>query len=56
MADDLTKRRPQDASKISLSERWEIEYWTTALGITEARLRQLVSLYGNSAATIRSKI
>ena len=56
MSDDLTKKRPQDASKISLTEPWEVTYWMKALGVSEARLRQLVSQYGHSAATIRSKI
>lgn len=55
MADNLKLKRPQDASKISLSEDWEVRYWTNELGISEARLRQLVSQYGHSAAVIRSK-
>lgn len=56
MSDNLKLKRPQDASKISLTEPWEVKYWTAALGVSEARLRQLVSQYGHSAATIRSKI
>ncbi|RII25850.1 MAG: DUF3606 domain-containing protein [Geobacter sp.] len=56
MSDDLRKRRPQDASKISLTEPWEVEYWTVALGVSSAELRRLVQQYGHSAATIRSKI
>ncbi len=32
MADDLKQRGPQDASRISLNEEWEVQYWTKALG------------------------
>lgn len=56
MSDDLTKKRPQDSSKISLSEKWEIEYWTKALGVSEAKLRELVSKYGNSVTVIRKHV
>jgi hypothetical protein len=28
MADDKTKRAPQDAKLISLEEDYEVEYWT----------------------------
>jgi len=56
MADDLTKRRPQDSSKISLSEKWEISYWTQELGITEIKLRELVTKYGHSAAEVKKHI
>ncbi len=38
MADDLKLRRPQDASRISLSEDWEVRYWTQALGVSAEEL------------------
>lgn len=53
MPDDLHKRRPQDASKISLTEKWEIEYWTHELGVSEAKLREAISKVGNGAAAVR---
>jgi hypothetical protein len=28
MSDDLTKRRPQDASKINVHEPYELNYWS----------------------------
>ena len=34
MADNLKKRTPQDASRISLTEEWEVRYWTTSLGVS----------------------
>jgi Protein of unknown function (DUF3606) len=56
MSDNLNLKRPQDASKISLTEPWEVAYWTKALGVSETKLRELVKQHGHSAAVIRSKI
>lgn len=53
-ADDLSERAPQDASRISLKERWQVRYWTKALGVSEARLHELVKEYGDSATAVRS--
>jgi hypothetical protein len=53
MADDLTKRGPQDRSKINVNESWEVAYWTGELGVTEAQLRAAVSAVGTSAAAVR---
>jgi hypothetical protein len=53
MSDDLTKRQPQDKSKISLTEAWEVRYWTNALGVTEAQLRAAIKLVGNGSAAVK---
>jgi hypothetical protein len=42
MADDLSKRGPADRIRINVNERHEVNYWTRELGVTEARLRELV--------------
>jgi hypothetical protein len=52
MADDLTKRRPQDSSKVNVNERWEVDYWTTKWNVTEAQLRAAVKAAGTSAAAV----
>jgi hypothetical protein len=54
MADDLSKRGPQDASKISLSEPWEVQYWTSQLGCSEQELRAAVKAVGNGADAVRN--
>lgn len=54
MSDDLTKKRPQDASRIGLYEQWEINYWCKELGCTEQKLRKAVAAAGNSAAAVRA--
>jgi hypothetical protein len=56
MADDLSKKGPQDASRISLSERWEVDYWTRALGVTKEQLEEAVKAVGNSAAAVRRRL
>jgi hypothetical protein len=56
MADDLSKRGPQDRSRINLSEDYEVRYWTNALGVSEDRLRQLVKEHGSSADAVRKAL
>ena len=53
MADDLTNRGPQDRSRISMSEDYEVRYWTKALGVSKEELQKLVDEHGNSAANIK---
>ena len=53
MADDPQERAPQDASRLSLSEDYEVRYWTKALGVSKERLTELVKQHGNSAAEMR---
>lgn len=56
MADNLKERAPQDASRISLSEDWEVRYWTKALGVSKERLAELVRQHGNSAKAVRAAL
>lgn len=53
MADDTTQRGAQDRSRISLSERYEVEYWTRTMNVSEARLREAVAAVGSSASAVR---
>ncbi len=52
MADDKTLRAPQDASKISLSEDYEVAYWTKKFAVTADELRDAVKAVGNGAAAV----
>lgn len=56
MSDDLKNRGPADRSKISLTEAWEIQYWTQALGCTEPQLRAAVAKVGNGAAAVKAHL
>lgn len=53
MADNLNDKGPQDRSKINLTEKWEVEYWTKLLGCTEEDLREAVEKMGNSSQVIK---
>lgn len=56
MVDDLNKRRPQDQTKVNLSQPWEVEYWTREFGISEVRLRTIITNVGNGVGAIREYI
>jgi hypothetical protein len=49
MADDKTKRAPQDTNLISLSEDYELDYWTEKFGVSRERLAEAVRAVGQSA-------
>ncbi|KQS03560.1 hypothetical protein ASG11_04240 [Sphingomonas sp. Leaf357] len=52
MADDKTLRGPQDASRISLGEDYEVQYWTDKFGISADELHAAVAAVGNSADAV----
>jgi hypothetical protein len=56
MSDDLTKRRPQDASKINVHEPWELEYWCKELGVTPQQLKAAVAAVGTSVAAVKQHL
>ncbi|MBS0240303.1 MAG: DUF3606 domain-containing protein [Proteobacteria bacterium] len=53
MADDRSKKGPQDRSRINLSERYEVDYWTKEFGISEGKLEAAVKAVGSSAEAVR---
>lgn len=46
MADDLSRRRPEDPRQINIHEQWEINYWCAKWGITPQQLADAVRRYG----------
>ncbi len=56
MSDDTSDRSAADRSRISLSQPWEVKYWTEALGISEQELRDVVGRVGNSADAVRAAL
>jgi hypothetical protein len=56
MADDKTKRAPQDAKLISLEEDYEVAYWTRKYGVTRHRLEEVVKKVGNSADRVDEEL
>jgi hypothetical protein len=56
MSDDTSDRGAADRSRISLSQPWEVRYWTETLGISEQELRDVVGRVGNSADAVRAAL
>jgi hypothetical protein len=56
MSDNKQDRGPQDRSRISLEEDYEVRYWTEALGVSRERLEELVRQHGNSADKVREAL
>lgn len=54
MADDLHQRGAADASRINLSEDWEVKYWTKTLACSVLQLREAVEQVGTVAADVRA--
>ncbi|WP_288462566.1 DUF3606 domain-containing protein [uncultured Chryseobacterium sp.] len=52
-SDGLSKRRPQDASKVNVNETWELEYWSKKFGVTKELLKEAVKAVGTSAAAVK---
>lgn len=56
MADDKSNRGPQDRSRISLSEDYEVQYWTDKLGISKSQLEQVVRKVGSWASAVEEEL
>lgn len=52
MADDKSKRGPQDASRINVHEDYEVEYWTAKFGVTRAELEAAVKAAGIGSSAV----
>lgn len=52
MADKLNNNIPE-TNTINLNEQWQIDYWTELLGCTEAQLRSVIKLVGNSLNDVK---
>lgn len=53
MSDDLSKRRPQDATKVNVNESWELDYWSKKFDVTKERLKEAVKAVGTSASAVQ---
>jgi len=56
MPDDLSKRRPQDASKVNVNEAWEVKWWCSQFNCAEAQLKAAVKAVGVSAAAVKKHL
>lgn len=56
MADDLSKRGPQDRSRVNVNEPWEVKHWCTEFKCTETQLRTAVKAVGVMVADVRRQL
>jgi hypothetical protein len=56
MADDKTKRGAPDRIRINVNEPYELEYWTKELGVSDAKLKELVKQHGVMVADVRKAV
>ena len=53
MSDDLTKRRPQDSSRINIHEPYEVNWWCAEFNCTKAQLEAAVKAVGVMVVDVR---
>ena len=51
--DNLKKKEPQDGSKISLREDYEVNYWRKKFGCTRVELQKAVKAVGHSSKEVK---
>jgi hypothetical protein len=56
MADDKGNRGPQDRSRISFREDYEVRYWTDKLGISREQLEDAVKKVGPSVDAVEAEL
>jgi len=56
MADDKSKRGPQDGELISMKGGYEVEYWTKRFDVSEDELAAAVKAVGRSAAAVEKHL
>ena len=52
MSDNISKRGPQDASRVNVHEEWELRYWTKKFACTQAQLEAAVKAVGPMVAAV----
>jgi hypothetical protein len=52
----ISKRGPQDRSRISLTEPYEVQYWADKFGVSKERLSETVRKMGHSADIVAKEL
>jgi hypothetical protein len=56
MADDPSKRRPQDAQRINIHEEHEVRYWAEKFGVSREQLEAAVKKVGVMAKDVEREL
>lgn len=51
-----SKRGPRDAARVSVSDDYEVRYWTTTLSVTKVRFIRAVTKVGTSVIAVRQEL
>jgi hypothetical protein len=50
------QRGAPDRGRINLGEEYEVEYWTKTLGVSRARLAEIISKVGDGVEAVRREV
>lgn len=56
MSDNKSNRGAEDRERINVNEDYEVRYWTQQLGVSEARLREIVEHVGPMTKDVRAAL
>lgn len=56
MSDEKKKTGTPDRDRINVNEDYEVQFWTKALGITAAQLKEAVKAVGPTSAAVRNHL
>ena len=56
MADGKSNRGGQDRSRISMSEDYEVRYWTEKFGVSKEELQGAIERVGNYASVVEQEL
>ena len=56
MSDDRTRREPTDVYVITLTEEWEVRYWSNRFGVRPRDLKRAVREVGNNPEDVKRYI
>lgn len=52
MSDDKSNTGPRDANRVSMSEDYEVQYWTNRFNVSREKLEEAVREVGNGVDEI----
>lgn len=56
MADDKTKKGPADATRVNVTEPYEVGYWSEKWGVSPAQLKAAVAKVGPMADRVAREL
>ena len=54
MPDNLTRRKPEDSTKININQDWEVRYWCKSIEVSETVLRKALEVVDPMVADVKA--